>query len=29
MQFAPVEFVIKENQLTGILRKANTRKSLY
>lgn len=29
IQFAPVEFVIKENELVGILRKANTRKSLY
>ena len=29
MQFAPVELVIKENSLVGILKKANTRKSLY
>jgi TP901 family phage tail tape measure protein len=28
LQFEPVEFVIKENQLVGILRKANTRKQL-
>jgi TP901 family phage tail tape measure protein len=28
IDFEPVEFVIKENQLVGILRKANTRKQL-
>ena len=29
MQFEPVELIIKENSLVGILKKANTRKSLY
>ena len=29
MNFDPVEFVIKENQLTGILKKADTKNSIY
>jgi hypothetical protein len=29
MSFDPVEFVIKENQLTGILKKATTKNSIY
>jgi hypothetical protein len=29
IDFEPVEFVIKDNQLVGILKKANTKKSLY
>jgi hypothetical protein len=29
MSFEPVEFVIKENQLTGILKKADTKNSIY
>jgi TP901 family phage tail tape measure protein len=29
LQFEPVEIVIKDNTLTGFLKKANTRKSLY